>query len=202
VYKRHIFSLFNALYFTVDLIRRLLTIFMKKTLIISALALSAVSFGFAEETASVTTTNTATVTTGAPATPPADAALPPEVTTGDVKVDGQILALRKEMEGKIRAIREEYQKKLKVIVGERRTTVKAAVQVKKAEVKAEVKAGVQEVRKDARAEVKQEVQQIRQDARPTVKGASTEGPQVNTWGFLRKLFGPKPPAETAAPVTQ
>jgi Spy/CpxP family protein refolding chaperone len=118
---------------------------MKKTLITTALALSAVSFAFAQDAGTTT--------------PPA---LPPAVTTGSSTIDAQIKALRIEMEAKIKAIRDEYQAKLKAIVGNRRTQMATTTNPVRKEVK--------EVRKEIKEERK-EYMEIRKEQR--VEGAST-----------------------------
>ena len=157
---------------------------MYKTLITTVIAFSAISFTYAEEVAVTTTAAVEVVQNVA-----MPEALPTEVGTGDAKVDGQILALRKEMEAKIKAIRDEYQKKLKAIVGERKTVMKE----KRAEVKAQVKEAKKEM-KEVKKEARQEVKEIRKE----VRGAST-GPEVGVRAFFNKLFGVTP-ADTSASV--
>jgi Spy/CpxP family protein refolding chaperone len=118
---------------------------MKKTLITTALALSAVSFAFAQDAGTTT--------------PPA---LPPAVTTGDVRIDAQIKALRIEMETKIKAIRDEYQVKLRALVGTRRTQMASTTNTLRKEVK--------EVRKEIKEERKEYMEDRREQR---VEGASS-----------------------------
>jgi BMFP domain-containing protein YqiC len=146
---------------------------MKKTLLTTALALSAMTLAFAEDA------------TGTPALPPA---LPPMVSTGDQKIDEQVRALHKEMEGKIKAIRDEYQKKLKALIGERKVMMASTTK----DMPKGVKEGMKEVRKDMKDARKGESE---------VRGTSTKAePKGNAWGFFRRFFGlSKPVQATTTP---
>ncbi len=138
---------------------------MKKILITSAIAFSALSFAYAED---------------ASTTPPA---LPPVITTGSSTIDAQIRALRIEMEAKIKTVRDEYQAKLKAIIGSVKPVVTrpngATTTVK------EVRKEIKEVRKDNL--------EARKDAR--VQGESTTTvtlPSVENrklMNFFRSFFG-------------
>ncbi|MEZ0209048.1 MAG: hypothetical protein ACAH17_02650 [Candidatus Paceibacterota bacterium] len=112
---------------------------MKKTLIISALALSAFSYAFAED---------------ASTTMPA--ALPPVISTGSSTIDAQIKALRAEMETKIKALRDEYQVKLKAIIANAKTLrsqggATTTVKEIRKEIK-DIRKDNMEVRKEARVQ--------------------------------------------------
>jgi Spy/CpxP family protein refolding chaperone len=140
---------------------------MKKTLITTALALGAVSFAFAQDAGTTT--------------PPA---LPPAVTTGDVRVDAQIKALRAEMEAKIKVLRDEYQTKLKALVGNRRAQMASTTK--------EVRKELKEVRKEIKEERKEYMEDRREQR---VEGASTTASttprEVNQrlMNFFRSFWG-------------
>lgn len=153
---------------------------MKKTLITTAVALSALSFVFAQDAGTTTM----------------PAALPPMVATGDQRVDEQIRALHREMETKIKAIRDEYQKKMRAIVGERKTMLASTTR----EMRKEAKENMKEERKELRRELASTTREMRKEFRQEVRGTSTRAnPQGNAWGFFRKFFGqPKPAATTTS----
>lgn len=153
---------------------------MKKTLITTAIALSALSFAFAQDAGTTTM----------------PAALPPMVATGDQKIDEKIRALHKEMEGKIKAIRDEYQKKVRALVGERKATLASSTK----EMRKEVRENVKEERKEMRKELASTTKEMRKEFREEVRGTSTANPQGNAWGFFRRFFGqPKPQGATTTP---
>jgi hypothetical protein len=86
---------------------------MKKYSILTALALTAVSFASAE--------TQVTQQVGIQKQPQENRQImPPVITTGDATVDARIKALQEEMEVKIKAIREEYQVKIKTAIGDKK----------------------------------------------------------------------------------
>jgi hypothetical protein len=148
---------------------------MKKTLIISAIALSALSYTFAQD-AAVTTTAQASTTV------PMPPALPPVITTGSSTIDAQIKSLRVEMEAKIKAIRDDYQARLKTIIGNRMPLTRpdgATTTVK---------------------EIRKEIKDVRKDNMDARKEARVEGDSTTTitlqnagngklMNLLRSFFG-------------
>lgn len=141
---------------------------MKKTLITTALALSAAGFAFAQD---------ASVAQSAPAAAAVSAEGSPVLTpmaTGDGKIDDQLRALHKEMEGKIKAIRDEYQKKMKAIIGERKAFVASTTQAMKQERKGEASVAVKALQQDFEAK-KKALQQEFEVKRKATTASSTEG---------------------------
>lgn len=165
---------------------------MKKIFITTALALSAVTFAFAQSTTTPPDTSTTTASTTMPE------ALPPVVLTGDAKADNQIRALRKEMEAKIKAIRDEYQKKVKALIT-------AGVAAKKAANAKNVNASSTEKGKNASST-------DNRGKKPEVLGTTTAQlhvlnnngattttatPKGKAWGFLLRFFGQSKPVASS-----
>ncbi len=138
---------------------------MKKTLITTAMLLSAFSFAYAQD---------------ASTTPSAGDVLPPVPSTGDARIDEQVRALHKEMENKIKALRDEYQKKLKALIGDRKLLMGTTTK----EIRKEIK--------EDRKEIRTEVREVRKEIREEVRGTSTGSmPQGAPWNFFKKFFGPR-----------
>ncbi len=163
---------------------------MKKILITTALALSAVSFTFAQNI-STTTTATTTASTTMPD------ALPPVVLTGDAKADNQIRALRKEMEAKIKAIRDEYQKKVKALI----TAGVAAKKAANASSTKNMKASSTEPRgngKDKNATTSAVLGTSTQGMLNSNRATTTKAaPKGNAWGFFMRFFGQAKPTASS-----
>ncbi len=150
---------------------------MKKILLTSAIALSAVSFSYAQD---------------ASTTPPA---LPPAVTVGDAKVDNQIRALRMEMEAKIKAIRDEYQQKLKAIIGTRKIMNASSTPKENQGKKPDMNAS--STPKENKGKKPQVLGTTTAQMRGNNGATTTKAdPKGKAWGFFTRFFGvPKPAAQ-------
>ena len=115
---------------------------MKKYIIITSVALVAVSCAYAQsgeqKIDSMTKTGKPEVRT-APRSWVDDAReqiTTPVITTGDAVIDRQIKVLQAEMETKIKAARDEYQAKLKLAIGNRKITISSPKPVPVSELRA------------------------------------------------------------------
>lgn len=144
---------------------------MKKHIISTGIAISALSFAFAQ---------------GASATAPVPlgAALPPMITTGDTVTDAQVKALYKEMEAKIKALRDEYQAKVKTIVGDKKPVIirpDGSTTTPK-----EVKKEMKEERKDMRQEMREDRKETREAAMGTTTGSTTPEKKPGFFNWFRR----------------
>lgn len=82
---------------------------MKKTLTVSMLALSALSFANASEEVKASQPGRQIMMT-----------MPMAITTGDPAIDTQVKAMQKEMQDKMKVIAEEYSVKIRKIIGDKK----------------------------------------------------------------------------------
>lgn len=155
---------------------------MKKTLITGAIALSALSFAFAEDGAERQMAPRPMQGKAAAGIAASGTRPMPQVTTGSSTVDMQIKALRQEMEAKIKAIQDEYNTKIKALIGDNR-----AMLVMPNGATTTVPDGRHEIN-DTRREQKDAEREVRQREREDERATSSQ-PFSGLGNFFRGFFG-------------